>query len=326
MRRTRLAASVTAVALLAGAGLTAGSPSAFAAGSVKGKSIVYIPGLTGVPFYTTVSCGAAAEAKALGMKYSYQGSPTFAVSNQTTVVNAVLATKPAAIMISLTDPQAMIAPLVAAQKQGVKIVAIDGDLNDKSVLVTDIESNGVKGGYLAGMQLAKLIGGKGSVLAIDNAAGSPVSEERSNGFAQAIKKYPKIKYLGIKYSNNETAQAASIASTTSTTNSSLAGIFSLETNNTEGAITGLRESGKTGKVKLVGYDSSAPIVAALKDGALQGDVVQYPLLEGKLGVEAAAAAITGKKVARYQTPPFVFATPKNVNSAKVQQYLYKSSC
>ena len=70
-------------------------------------------------------------------------------------------------------------------------------------------------------------------------------------------------------------------------------MFAVETNNTEGALTGVREAGKTGKIKIVGYDTSDPIVAALKDGQLHGDVVQYPCGEGA-GVETAVAAMTGQ--------------------------------
>ena len=52
-------------------------------------SVVYIPGLTGNPFYSTVACGASVAAKKLGVSFSVQGAPTFAVNAQTPVVNAV---------------------------------------------------------------------------------------------------------------------------------------------------------------------------------------------------------------------------------------------
>ena len=329
MRRQRLGLVAAAGVFALGGSLLGGAVSSGStphAGSPAGKKVVYIPGLTGVPFYTTVNCGAALEAKKFGIRYSYQGSPTFGVPEQTSVVNAVVATKPYAIMISITDPNAMIAPLAAAKKAGIKIITIDGDLANKSIGITNIQANGFAGGKLAGQHLAQLIGGKGDVLMIDNATGSTVSLARQHGFEAGIKGYPGIKLLGVQYSSNSVATAAQIAQTTATTNANLKGIFTLETNNTQGAITGLREAGKTKSVKLVGFDTSAPIVAALHSGALQGDVVQYPLLEGELGIQAVVDTVEGKPVRRDQTPPFVFATPANVGSATVQKYIYKSSC
>ncbi len=62
----------------------------------------------------------------------------------------------------------------------------------------------------------------------------------------------------------------------------------MTTNNTEGAVTGLREAGKTVEdVKVVGYDASAPILEALEDGDVTGLVVQYPYGAGVLGVDTA---------------------------------------
>jgi ribose transport system substrate-binding protein len=229
-------------------------------------------------------------------------------------------------MISITDPKAMIAPLTAAKRQGIKIIGIDGDLSDTSVMTTNIQSDGVKGGELAGEALAKTVGYKGSVMAIDNATGSIVSKARTDGFQKAIAKYPNMKFLGIQYSNNDVSKAASIASTASTNNSDLVGIFGVETNNTQGALTGVREAGKKGKVHVVGYDTSDPIVAALKDGSLDGTVVQYPRGEGVLGVQSAIKAMKGEPVTRNQAADAIFVTPATVDSAKAKQYIYDVNC
>jgi ribose transport system substrate-binding protein len=330
------AAAVALVSACSSSGTaTTGSTSAggntAAAGSSSGSAanvgkVVYIPGLTGNPFYNTVNCGAKAEAKKLGVAYDYQGDSTFGVPEQTKVLNAVMATKPGAIMISITDPTAMVGPLTAAKNAGIKIIGIDGDLNDKSVMTTNIQSDGVKGGELAGDALAKAVGEKGTVLIIDNATGSVVSQARTDGFKKAIAKYPNMKVLPIQYSNNDVSKAASIVSTTASTNSDLVGVFGAETNNTQGALTGVRESGKSGKIKVVGYDTSDPIVAALKDGSLTGTVVQYPRGEGATGVDSAVAAMQGKSVPRNQSADAIFVTPATVNSAKAKQYIYDVNC
>lgn len=320
-------AAISSAALLL-AGLAACSTAAPSSGEAADSplKVVYIPGLTGNPFYSTVACGAQTAAEELGVDFSVQGAATFDVTKQTEVVNAVVASQPDAIMISITDPKAMIAPLAQAKAAGIEIIAIDGDLEDESIMTTNIQADGVAGGELAGEALAELVGFKGSVLSIDIATGSLVSQARIDGFAKAIAKYPEMTNLGTQYSNNDVAKAASIAAAVSTTNADLVGIFSAQTNNTEGAITGIRQAEKTGVVRIVGYDTSEPIIAALADGTLDGTVVQNPRGEGALGVESAVDAIGGETVPRQQAADQVFATPENFETPDVQQYIYDVNC
>ena len=325
----RIKTSLTAgVAALAVAGLLAGCSTAAPAAGTDGKpgKVVYIPGLTGNPFYNTVACGAKTEAAKLGVDFAYQGASTFDVAEQTKILNAVTATQPGAIMISITDPTALVGPLKVAQRQGIKIIGIDGDIADTSVMTTNIQADGEKGGELAGDALAKAVGEKGSVLIIDNATGSVVSKARTDGFSKAIAKYPNIKNLGIQYSANDVSKAASITSAAATNNPDLVGVFGAETNNTQGALTGVRESGKSGAVKVVGFDTSDPIVAALKDGTLTGTVVQYPRGEGSQGVQSAVDAMAGKTVERNQTADAIFVTPATVGSDQAKQYIYDVNC
>lgn len=317
-----------AVAALAAVGLLAGCSTAAPAAPANGKpgKIVYIPGLTGNPFYNTVACGAKTEAAKLGVDFAYQGASTFDVAEQTKIINAVTSTQPGAIMISITDPKALVGPLKVAQRQGIKIIGIDGDIADTSVMTTNIQADGEKGGELAGDALAKAVGEKGSVLIIDNATGSVVSKARTDGFSKAIAKYPNIKNLGIQYSGNDVSKAASITSAAATNNPDLVGVFGAETNNTQGALTGVREAGKSAAVKVVGFDTSDPIVAALKDGTLTGTVVQYPRGEGEQGVQSAVDAMAGKTVERNQTADAIFVTPDTVNTDQAKKYIYDVNC
>jgi ribose transport system substrate-binding protein len=328
--------AVPAVLCAAGAAIAAcggssnsnsgGSSGSGGGSSAKTYKIVYIPGLTGNPFYSTVACGAKSVAAQNHVNFSVQGASEFDVAKQTAVVNAVVSNKPDAIMISHDDPKAMIPPLLQAKNAGIKIMTIDGDLADTSIAVSNIQSNNLQGGQLAGQAMGKLLHGKGSVIVVDNDPGFPIAEQRVQGFAQAIKKFPGIKYLGVKYSHNSVSNAANIVSTTAGSNPSLAGVYTVETNNTEGAITGVREAKKTGKIHIVGYDTSDPIVEALHKGTLDADIVQYPYGEGQKGIETLVNALKGKSVPRNQTAPFVVATPKNVDTPKVQKYIYKLTC
>ena len=326
MKRALAAVIAGAAIIVTGCGSDDEGSASSGGGQGEKKTIVYVPGLTGNPFYSTVACGAKSVAAKHNVDFSVQGAPEWNVAKQTNIVNALITKKPDAIMISHNDPKAMIVPLKRAEAAGIKIMTIDGDLADTSIAVSNIQSDNLEGGRLAGERMAELIGGKGTVVAIDNDPGFPISEARVQGFKEAIAKHPGIKYLGVKYSHNEVAEAANIVSTTAGSNPDLVGVYAAETNNTEGAITGVREAQKEGKIKIVGYDTSDPIVEALRAGKVHGLIVQYPYGEGQKGIETLVKAIDGGKVERNQTAPFVVATPENVDDPKVQQYIYKLDC
>lgn len=328
------AASTSASAADTSTSAAAGSSSAPAAGgsssasNTKAGKIVYIPGLTGNPFYTTVNCGAGNEAKAKGVQYGYQGASTFDVAKQTSVVEAVANTKPGAIMISIDDPKAMATPLKAAKAKGIKIITIDGDLVDTSIGSSNIQSDGLAGGKLAGVAVGKKIKGqKGSILLLDNNNAFVPSQQRTDGFAAGVKSVnPDIKVLPVQYTTGDVSKATSIVEASISAHPDLLAVFGAETANTQGASTAVVAKGKSDKVLVTGYDTSDPIITALKAGKIFGTVVQNPRGEGKQGVDTAIDVMAGKSVPRNQAADALFVTKDNVSSAKAQAYIYDVNC
>jgi ribose transport system substrate-binding protein len=288
--------------------------------------ITYIQGVTGNPFYISVGCGSAAEAKTLGVDVNVQGPQLYQPQLQTSVLDAVIAAHPDGIMISEDDPVAMTPTLLQAKAAGIKIIMIDGDTLNMSVPISNIQSDDVKGGGLAADALATSIHGKGQVMALMNSPAALVARERLDGFRDEIKKYPGIKYLGVQYSNNDTSRAAQAVSTTAAAHPGLVGVFAITTNNTEGAATGVREAEEVGKIKIVGFDTSDPIVQDVRKGLVAGDVVQAPYQIGEIGVQTMVDALDGKKVPREIRTPFVVATPANIDTPGVKKYIYVTSC
>jgi ribose transport system substrate-binding protein len=319
-------AAAPASSAAAPASSAAAPASSAAAASFAGKKVVYVQGMSGIPFYQTVACGAQELATTNGIDFSYQGADTWDVAKQTAIVDAVVAGGADAIMISVTDTKAMQAPLQKAKDAGIPIIGIDDVTEDPSIMVSFIQSNNIEGGKLAGEAMGKLLNGKGEVLVLNNEPGTPIGDARVEGFKQGLAAFPGIKFLGVQYSHNDPAKAASIVSTTYAGNNNLNGVFGVTTNNTQGAITGVKEAGATGTIKVTGYDTSDPIVQGLHDKTVDAVVVQYPFGEGIQGVQTAMDVWSGKTVESHQTSPFVIATPENVDTPDVQKFIYKMEC
>ena len=86
-------------------------------------------------------------------------------------------------------------------------------------------------------------------------------------------------------------------------------------------ILALQQAGLAGQVKHVGFDASAPLVAALKAGAVQGLVVQDPFQMGYLGVKHCADAIAGRPVAKQVDTPVQVVTPENLGEPAIKDLL-----
>ncbi len=290
------------------------------------RKIVYVEGVTGSPFYSSVACGAQETAKKIGVTFDAQGPQQYQPALQLRVLDAVIASRPDGILFTADDPVALTATLLQAKAQGIKIISIDGDIKNMSVALSNIQSDNVEGGIKAAQALAAAIGDKGVVMALMNSPAANVSAQRLQGFVGEMAKHPGITYLGVQYSNNQTAKAASVVTSTVAAHPDLSGIFTITTNNTEGAATGVREAGGIGKIKIVGFDTSDPIVRAIRTGIVTADVVQYPYHIGELGVQMMLDALDGKPIEREVHTPFVIATKENVDTPEVQRFIYRTSC
>ena len=297
-----------------------------AATTVQAETITYIQGVTGNPFYTSVACGGAEAAKQLGIKFDSQGAQQYQPALQMRVLDAVIASKPDGLLIAVDDPVALTPTLLQAKAMGIKIITIDGDVKDMSVALSNLQSNNLAGGKLAAQYLAKIIGDKGEVMAMMNSPAAVVSQQRLQGFQDEIATHPNITYLGVQYSANQTSKAASIITSTVAAHPDLVGVFTITTNNTEGAATGVREAQREGKIKIVGFDTSDPIVQGIRSGVVSADVVQFPYGIGQKAVELMHDALAGKPIDREVQTPFVVATPENVDTPEVQKFIYKTHC
>jgi len=289
--------------------------------------LALIQGVKGDQFYITMQCGAQEAAKAAGATLTVAAPDEFDASLQTPVVNAVVATKPDAILIAPTDTQAMIPPLTQAKAAGIKLIFVDTTTENGAELAeSEIASDNEEGGREAARTLAELTGGKGSVLVINVKPGISTTDAQAKGFEEEIKKTPGLKYIGQEYSNDKPEEAASKATAALAAHPDLVGIFGTNLFSAEGAATGLRSAGSSKNVKIVGFDAGPKQVEDLEQGVVQALIAQKPADIGKAGVEQAIAALKGEPVQKKIGTGFVVVTKDNMNDPDVKPFLYKSSC
>jgi len=305
--------------------LTAIAVVSASAGPAAKYSVTLIAGTTNDNFYVTMNCGAKAEAKKLGVSYSFTGPSKFDASQQIPIVNSVTAKHPNAVLIAPTDVSALIQPMKAMKAAGIKIVEVDTHVNDASISVSKIASDNLKGGELAADALGKLIGGKGTVMVVNVNPGISTTDARDQGFKQEMKsKFPSVKVLATRYDNDEPATAAQIVTSTYAAHHDLSGIFAANVLTAEGVATGIKEAGQSGKIKNVSFDAEPADIQDLNKGVIDALIAQEPATIGADGIQQALNALTGKPVTAHIGTGLVEITKANLSQTK--KYVYKSSC
>lgn len=329
-RKLAFGVSAAAVAtLLAACGSTKSSASGSSAASSTGKnlSIAYVPGATGVAFYTSLSDGMQAEAKKLGMSYSYQGSPNFNPSDQTPVVNAVCTRHPSMLVVSPTDPVAMAPAVDNCLNAGIPVITTDTTLQNASRITSQITTNNLQGGQLAADFVGQKLSGKGQVAILSISATATTQVQREQGFENELKaKYPNIQVVATQVTGQSVSASTSAINSIMLAHPAIKAVFSVSGTGAEGTAAAFATDGNKGKVLNVGFDAGPNTVKLLKSGGIDATVAQNPAEEGKLAAEYAYDHLTGKQSsvqAKVQLND-ILITSADANSPSYTKYFYKA--
>ncbi len=291
----------------------------------KDYKVTFIQGVEGDPFYITMQCGIQAEAAKLGVTVNTQGPQKFDPTLQKPIFDSAVNAKPDAILIAPTDVKAMQAPLAAAAAAGTKIVLVDTTTEDPSYAVSAIASDNVGGGKAAFDAIKQLAPQGGKVLAISVDPGVSTTDARVKGFSDAAAADSKYKYVGVQYSHNDPATAASLVTAALQKDPDIVGVFAANIFSAQGSATGIQQAGKKGKVNVVGFDAGPDQVKALQNGTVQAIVAQQPAYIGTVGLGEAVAALDGGTVTKSVQTGFSIVTAQNMNGDQ-KDALYKASC
>jgi len=313
--------------LALGASTILASGSAFAAG----EKIEFVAGMVGIPFYTTMECGARDAAKELGVELNWQGAPQWDINMQMPILEAAIERDPDGMVLAPNDPDALITivdDLVKNKK--IPVVTVDGNLNEP-VDVQNMRTDNLTAGGLAAEAMAQAIGGEGTVLIVALNPGVVGNQQRADGFLNVLKeKYPKITVLPIEYPGSDQNKAAEVVAAAIQANPDLKGIYTTHSNAAVGTSSAVIGAGLGGKVKIIAYDADPQQVRDLKDGVYDALVVQSPYLEGYNSVKLVTQILRGEvdpaTLEDVAYPPMVVATRDNLDTPEVKQGLYVDAC
>ena len=315
-----------AVSAKANPGVTAPAASNGQPLPVSGRRlrITVIPKGTTHVFWKSVQAGAIKAAQELGVDMVWQGPH---VENerkqQIEVVQNAVSRGTDGVVLAPLDDTALVRPVAAAVERGIKAVIIDSALKYDNI-VSFVATDNRAGGRLGAQRLAQIMGGTGRVLLLRYEEGSASTTEREEGFLEGLASAaPGIQLLSTNQYGGVTAESAFQAAQNllNLHGAAIDGIFCPNESTAFGMLRALTTAGKAGVIKFVGFDSSEPLVKGLRDGHIQGLVVQDPMNMGYLGVKALVAALQGKPVEPRIDTGARMITPENMDEPAMRNLL-----
>lgn len=272
------------------------------ASTAKKYTIAVIPKGTTHVYWKAVEAGAKKAGEDLGVDIIWKGPlKEDNKDEQIKVVEDFITRKVDGIALAPLDANALRVPVKEAQDAGIDVDIFDSDLADVTT-TSFVATDNKAAGAMDGQKLGELLGGKGKVIMMRYVEGSASTANREEGFLEAIKKFPGIEVVSDNQYGGATVESAQATAETlinrfkTGDKFSVDGIFCPNESSTFGMLRALQEAGLAGKVKFVGFDSSQPLIEALKAGTIDALVVQNPNKMGYLAVETLVKHLKGETV------------------------------
>jgi ribose transport system substrate-binding protein len=221
---------------------------------------------------------------------------------QLSIIDRNLAAKINGIVLAPQHSQALIPAVENAVKQGVPVLVIDSGLAPEAdkLIVKYVATDNYRGGRLAAEHLVKVLREAGNpsprLVLFRYQVGSESTEQREKGFEDYVNSVieeqkkagkPTITWLSTDHYAGATEDSAMREAgplLNRLRDKQIDAIFAPNESSAAGMLASLRSLQLNKKVKLVGFDSSAPLVDALREGDVEALILQDPYRMGYLGV------------------------------------------
>lgn len=274
-------------------------------------------------FWQAVRLGAEQAGAEFGVGIEFVGPDNESqVDRQIDMLAAALANNPPAIGFAALDSQAAIPLLRDAQSRGIHVVAFDSGV-DSDIPVTTATTDNVAAAALAADKMAEMLGGSGKVAVVAHDQVSATGVDRRDGFVNRLREaHPGIEVVTIQYGGGDHLTSTEITRAILTANPDLGGMFGTNEGSAIGIVNGVRESGREGLV-VIGYDSGAAQIQAIRDGLMAGAITQNPVGIGFETVRAALAAMNGEELPEIIDTGFFWYDASNMDEPHIAAVLYE---
>ncbi|WP_314650060.1 ABC transporter substrate-binding protein [uncultured Microbacterium sp.] len=316
---------VTAAITVAGCSSNGGSAGSGSEGSGDKMYIALVSKGFQHQFWQAVKKGAEEKAAELGVDITFEGpAAETEVDAQLQMLQTAIDKTPDAIAYAALDPEACVPYLDKAKAADIPVVYFDAPC-DGDVGLSLAATDSKVAGALAAEHMAELIGGEGEVAIVGHSQINSTGVERRDGFVEKIESdYPDIEIVDIQYGDGDHLKSADIAKAMIAAHPDLKGIYGTNEGSAIGVVNAVNELGlEKGKLTIIGFDSGAAQINAIKDGTMAGAITQDPIGIGAQVVQAAYDAANGDSVDEFYDTGSYWYDKSNLEDEKIAAVLYQ---
>lgn len=289
--------SVLVMAALVAGGVMAGLAAAPSESREKIK-VCLLPKKKGLPYFTACAKGAEEAAKELGnIELIYDGPTDGSPEKAASMVDRWVLKGVDVIAVSPNDPQVLAPAMKKAREKGIRVITWDADApaDAREFMVNQATAKEI--GYALVDTMAKDLGGEepaGEVAIITASLTAANQNEWMKYMKERLaEKYPKLRLVATKPSNEDQRQAFQVAQDLMKAHPDLKGIFGISSVAFPAAAEAVKQAGKSGKVLVTGLATPNDMRAYVKDGTVKSVILWNTMDLGYLTIHAAAALASG---------------------------------
>nr|WP_244602706.1 substrate-binding domain-containing protein [Mesorhizobium delmotii] len=266
-------------------------------------------------FFNQINEGAQKAADAAGAKlviFNANNVP----SAQNDAIENYITQKVDGIILVAIDVNGVKPAITAAKAAGIPVIAIDAQIPDGDN-VAFIGVDNAKAGEDIGKFYADYVksemGGTAKI-GIVGALNSFIQNQRLDGFKKAVTDSGlAITFLDTVDGQNVQETAMSASENLMTANPDMTTLYATGEPALLGAVSAVTSQGRTGDVKVFGWDLTKQVIQGIDDGWVVAVVQQDPAGEGKAAVEALVKLKKGETVEPIINIPVTIVTKDNVD-------------
>lgn len=262
-------------------------------------------------FWQAVAAGVKSEAKKYNIKVDIQAAKDEAsMVEQLNLAQTMASQKPDALLLSPQSDSNLAPVIKAAKAANIPTVIID-DARTEGASVY-IGTDQVEIGGKAATFLHDAYPGGGKVAQIEGMAGSPNARLRIQGFKEQLQKYPNLQLVASQPGNWDRLTALNATANILRQYPDLVGIYANNDGMALGVYEAVKNAGAADKVAVVGTDGISEAKKSITAGAMRATVAEFPVEEGRLGVEVALRLIACQPIPPWVLSPQAIITKDNV--------------
>ena len=255
------------------------------------------------PFFIDMQRGAEEAAKRLDVDLVVQAAERETdVEKQMQIIENLIQARVGALAITPSGSREVVPAIGKANEAGIPVVIVDTRLDGKAAAdaavrtVSFVGSDNYRGGQLIGEHLVKASGGKARAAILEGIPGHDTGDQRVRGFREAVKAAPGVEIVASQTANWERDQGFTVFQNMLQANPGIDTVFACNDMMALGAIEAIAAAGKTGRIRVLGFDAVDDARKAIAAGTMAATVAQFPGEMGRVAVEAAVKAMKGEAV------------------------------